>query len=140
MSETGRIAFTVLGKPEPQGSARAFLIKGKLRITSDNAKMKPWRQQVGWAALDACSRAAMPLPWPHKVPVRLTVLFVLRKPASAPKTRIWPTVKPDCDKLMRAIGDALTGILYEDDAQIVAGSWEKLYGSPERAEIVVEAL
>jgi hypothetical protein len=29
-------------------------------------------------------------------------------------------VKPDLDKLVRAVGDALTGILYRDDAQIVS--------------------
>lgn len=32
---------------------------------------------------------------------------------------VYPTIKPDLDKLDRAIFDALTGIVYRDDAQVV---------------------
>lgn len=74
------ISFTVLGKPEPQGSARGFAYRGKdgkqhVAITSDNPKMKPWRQQVGWCALDAISRACNGGRIARKVPVRLTYRF-----------------------------------------------------------------
>lgn len=140
-----RIQFTVLGKPEPQGSMKAFIAKGRggatvARVASDNAAMRPWRQQVGWEALRARAEAGMHEPWPQGIPIRLCCLFTFVKPKSANKLRLNPTVKPDLDKLQRAIGDALTGVLYTDDAQIIRLEVSKHYGAPARAEIVVEAL
>ena len=140
MSE--RIEFTVLGTPRPQGSMRAFIDKaGHANMTSDNPKMKPWRQQIGWTALDARGKAGIYEPWGSDVPVRLTTWFVFARPKSAPKRRIFPTVKPDLDKLKRAVMDALKGIIYIDDAQVVEhGVSAKRYGLPERVEITVEVL
>jgi crossover junction endodeoxyribonuclease RusA len=39
------------------------------------------------------------------------------------------TGKPDAIKMARAVEDALTGILWNDDAQICAETIEKIYGS-----------
>jgi Holliday junction resolvase RusA-like endonuclease len=39
---------------------------------------------------------------------------------------------------MRAVGDALTGVLYRDDAQVVTIVGQKVYGTNPRAEIYVE--
>ena len=137
-----RIAFTVLGTPCPQGSMKAFIDKaGNANMTSDNAKMKPWRQQVGWSALEARAKDGMHEPWGSDVPVRLTAFFVLARPKTCPKRRIYPTVKPDLDKLKRAVMDALKGVIYKDDAQVVEhGPTAKRYGLPERAEIIVEVV
>lgn len=53
-------------------------------------------------------------------PVSMTLLFTLYRPASAPKNRTPPaTKKPDLDKMTRAIFDALTGICFHDDSQVV---------------------
>jgi crossover junction endodeoxyribonuclease RusA len=133
LSET--IAFTVLGTPRPQGSMRVFMSGGKPHVTGDNPKTKPWRNAVADAALEAGAA-----PWVSGVPVRLTAVCYFKRPRKAPKSRIHPSVKPDADKLLRAIGDALSGVAYHDDAQIVAVNLEKRYGLPERAEITVEVL
>jgi len=133
-----KISFTVLGRAEPQGSVRAFMIAGKPRLTSDNKKMKPWRQQVGFMALSA--RPTNDVWAGQHVPVEVTYRFYFAKPPSAPKRRLWPVVKPDWDKISRACGDALTGILYHDDAQVVRATVSKEYGSPERTEITVTKL
>jgi crossover junction endodeoxyribonuclease RusA len=50
----------------------------------------------------------------------MSVTFVLPRPKSAPKRRIWPEVKPDLDKLVRALCDALTQCgAWGDDAQLI---------------------
>ena len=135
------ISFTVLGHAQPEGSTRAFMVAGKPLLTSDNAKMLPWRQEVGWCALRALAESNAEQPWAGKhVPVRVTYHFYFAKPPSVPKRRLWPVVKPDWDKIARATGDALTGILYHDDAQVVQGTVIKAYGLPERTEITVEIL
>lgn len=131
------ITFTVFGTPRPQGSTRAFVPKGWSRpiITSDNPKLKPWRQQIAGAAV-----ALNIQPFERDVALAMSLSFYFEKPPSA-KKRIYPTVKPDSDKLIRAILDSLTGILYADDAQVVRfNRIEKLYGQPERVEIQVEAI
>jgi crossover junction endodeoxyribonuclease RusA len=135
MTATKEVSFTVYGKPEPQGSIRAFMVGGKPRLTSDNAKLKPWRQQV---ALSAIAEGMQKI-GKHE-PVRLFVDFYLERPTSAPKSRICPAVKPDLDKLLRAVKDALKGIAWEDDVQVVCVQATKQYGSPARTEITVRAI
>ena len=56
-----------------------------------------------------------------------------------PGTYPTPT-KPDLDKLERAIGDALTGIVFRDDSQIAWWSVWKVYGEPARAHIEIATL
>jgi crossover junction endodeoxyribonuclease RusA len=127
------IAFTVYGTPRPQGSTRAFYVKslGRAVITSDNVKLKPWRQQISDTALSL--NAAK---FDRAVPVEVSMHFYFQRPARAKKRR-GMTVKPDGDKLVRAIFDAITGVLIEDDAQIVVFQARKHYGGPERVEIMV---
>jgi len=130
------IQFIVYGTPKPQGSTRAFIPKGWKRavITTDNVQLKPWRQQISLEAI----ALQQPL---REGPIRMGLRFFFKRPKSAPKSRIHPTVKPDTDKLIRAILDALTGILYRDDAQVVQFSEiSKAYGDPERVEIQLEEL
>lgn len=135
------IHFTVFGHPEPQGSTKAFIPKGWSRaiITSDNSKLKPWRQQLARSAIEALKENGGEL-MAKPDAVRLAVCFYLEKPASVSKRRILPTVKPDGDKLVRAILDALTGTIFEDDAQVTDFVVAKRYGIPERAEIQVEII
>jgi Holliday junction resolvase RusA-like endonuclease len=137
MSES--ITFTVYGHPEPQGSFRAMNSKysGKAILTQSNKKMLPYRQMVSQTAMVECRGRMIAK---HE-PVMLGLSFYFAKPKSAPKSRAWPTVKPDLDKLVRCIKDALTGFAYVDDSQVVKFSkLEKLYGSPERTVITVEAM
>ncbi len=58
----------------------------------------------------------------------MSVTFVLPRPKSAPKRRIWPEVKPDLDKLVRALCDALTQCgAWGDDAQLIHLTATKRY-------------
>lgn len=125
------IAFTVYGRPEPQGSSRAFMLKGKPQITSTNAKLKPFRHTVTQVALEAVGKiGAAPLFGRH-VPVRAHYIFTFRRPAGVPKGRVFPVVKPDMDKLERAVNDALTGVVFHDDSQVVSCTSDKVYGDVE---------
>jgi crossover junction endodeoxyribonuclease RusA len=136
-----KISFTVLGKAQPQGSMKAFMIGGKPRLTSDNTKMKPYRQQVGWSALDARTAAGYSGLFAEKhIAVGVEFKFYFAKPPSISKKRRHMIVKPDADKICRSTIDAMTGIMYADDAQIISLSASKEYGIPERAEITITNL
>lgn len=130
------IQFTVLGKAAPQGSLKAFVIAGRARLTSDNKKTMPYRQQVGWAALGALEGREQPFAAKH-IPVRLALRFYFRKPDSVSKKRFGCVVKPDLDKLIRSTCDAMTGIIWHDDAQITCVTADKAYDAVERVEICV---
>lgn len=109
------ISFFVNGVPIPQGSMRAFSVGGKARMKSDNKRTNPWRADVGAVAARVMDGAP-----PLTGPVRVRVVFALPRPASVPKDRRgMPSVEPDLDKLGRAILDALTGVVYRDDGQVV---------------------
>jgi Holliday junction resolvase RusA-like endonuclease len=73
-------------------------------------------------------------------PVTMSVHFKLLKPKSAPKKkRTWPIGKMsgDLDKLARAVGDALTGVLFVDDCQIIEWLVSKDYGDKPGAMVTV---
>lgn len=135
------IDFTAYVCPQPQGSAKAFVIGGKARITSDNAKLKPFRSEITRCALMAsigqrCITGELGPVFHKHVPVRLELTYTFRRPDSIPKKRTHVVVKPDLDKLVRATGDALTGVIYHDDAQVVEILCRKLYGPVESVRVV----
>ncbi len=117
------------------------MIGGKPRLTSDNSKMKPYRQQLGWTAIESKNSAGIDGLFAEKhVPVSVEFRFYFTKPKSISKKRMHIVVKPDIDKICRSSIDAMTGIMYADDAQIVEIRASKHYGDPERAEVIVKNL
>lgn len=110
------IRLTAYGTPVPKGSTRAFIPKGWTRpiVTADNTKTKPWQETIKQAALEA--RGGRP---PIDGPVALFVRFFVPRPKTAPRRVTEPAKKPDLDKLIRALKDALTSAgAYHDDAQV----------------------
>jgi Holliday junction resolvase RusA-like endonuclease len=135
------IEFTVLAHPGTQGSLRSFMAKGKIHLTSDNPNLKSFRQELGWEALRARAFAGIQDIFAGKhIPISITAEYYFAPPATMPRGRTLPAVKPDLDKLDRAVNDACTGILWVDDGQIVRHTTAKYYGLPERVHIIVEKI
>lgn len=137
-AEKSWIKFTVYGLPAPQGSSRAFIPKGWTRavITTDNTKLKPWRQEIASTAKAAMDDAFL-LPLKRDVAVQVNIVFYFPRPKSLKKAVTQKTTKPDLDKLIRAAWDAMTGIVFEDDAQVCRGWMEKAFDGVPRVEIEV---
>lgn len=134
------LEFTVYGRAQPQGSARAFVVGGKARITSANARMKPFRSSVTQQARYAIAQMGAPEPvFGKHVAVRAELEFTFRKPPSVAKKRTACVVKPDLDKLARMACDALTGAAWHDDAQVVEMVARKVYGPVEGMTVRVTA-
>jgi Holliday junction resolvase RusA-like endonuclease len=64
------------------------------------------------------------------IPLRLSVTFWHQRPASCPKSRIFPTVKPDWDNEAKLVCDASNKYIWQDDAQIVTALIRKRYCIP----------
>jgi Holliday junction resolvase RusA-like endonuclease len=61
--------------------------------------------------------------------IHIIARFIFARPKSvSEKKRKFYTIKPDIDNVAKAIGDAGNGIIWKDDAQIVAASFFKDYG------------
>ena len=124
------IDFTVTGDPVPQGSVKAFIPKGWTRavVTSTSGpKLKSWRHDVAAVAMCCAAQSR----WSADGPMRVVVTFGLARPLSvSAKKRPHPTVRPDLDKLCRALLDALTGVLWNDDAQVIFLAATKQYQPP----------
>lgn len=122
-----RISFEVHGKPVPEGSTGAIPYKrrdGSLGVNvmhSRNGTLLEWRNAVADAYLKTGGEIA-------EGPVAIQVIFLFNRPKTVSiRKRPFMTVKPDLDKLCRAIGDALSGVAYSDDAQIVRWEVYKMY-------------
>jgi crossover junction endodeoxyribonuclease RusA len=134
------IKFIVMGTPVPQGSMVSL---GRGRMKSDNPALKGWRDIVAMVAKgeaikwEVKRQADKIFPLPKTTPLVVALHFYLAKNTPQRIAYRFPTVKPDVDKLTRAVFDALTGVLYEDDQQVVGVTAEKNFGEPERVEIEI---
>jgi crossover junction endodeoxyribonuclease RusA len=100
--------FAVFGVPAPQGSKRHV---GNGRMIEASKFLPAWRK-----AIETECQSLFEEPIDGALEVELW--FYLPRPSSV--SREYPTVMPDLDKLVRAVGDGLTqGGAIADDARIV---------------------
>lgn len=136
---TQALVFFAAGSAKPKGSHKPFVYRGRdgkhrASMAGDSPQEKGWRATVATAAL-AAMQAGRLSPLQGCVDLELA-FFVGPRPkahilrghvrAEAPPC---PGKKPDYDKLARSVGDALNGIVYVDDAQVVRALVEKFYTS-----------
>jgi Holliday junction resolvase RusA-like endonuclease len=156
LSQVSLIEFTVFGDAKPAGSKRSYVPLDKhgnpyrrpnggvsVQTVDDNPKSKDWKQQVSAAAHQVYSGPLL------TGPLRVTMTFVRVRPKghygtkglnSKGRESIAPISKPDVLKLARGVEDACTGIVWKDDAQIVAELIVKEWGEPARCEVTIEPL
>jgi crossover junction endodeoxyribonuclease RusA len=110
------IRVFVPGVAKPEGSSKAFVVNGHAKVTHDNPGTVPWRANIAWMVRASIGDGIV---FPDG-PVSIGLTFVLPRRKAEPK-RVTPahTRKPDLDKLSRAGLDALTGLVYARDQQVV---------------------
>lgn len=124
------IQFRVYGIPIAQGNHRV----NRRGYIYDAAKgLDEWRTQVGWVARKHYRGD------PLTDPIEMRLFFFMPVPKSAPKRKkLWATKRPDLDKLTRAVTDALTGVVYADDSQIVIAHQGKALAYDSEPGVLVE--
>ena len=124
----------VFGLPVAQGRPRAFkLPTGQIRM-HDPDTSKDWKRTVLAQILEHKP------PAPVEGPLTMTLVFELPRPKSTAKRVQYPIKRPDLSNLLKAIEDALTGVVYRDDSQIVSLTVTKRFGLAPGVEVRVEAL
>lgn len=122
---TNPLNIEVLGEPIPQGSMKAFVRGKRAHLTSDNPRLKAWRKAVTAQARPHAEA------YTGERPLHVTYRFFLPRPKSV---RRWlPWVKPDLDKLIRAVNDGLGDAgVWDDDGRITTITAWKIYETPEQ--------
>ena len=142
------VGFFVPGIPRPGGSKRAFFNKrsGKAMVVETGKYTKDWRNTIAIVAHTAFKGRSL-----LTGPLELTVMFYMPRPAchygtgknkdvlkeGAPS---YHTSAPDTTKLLRALEDALTGVIWRDDAQIAVQYGHKLYAKNAGADVIIKPL
>lgn len=137
------VTFTVPGKAEPGGSKTVGRGKqGQTFVRDSNPAVYAWRDRIAEHAAKAMGKREL-----LTGPLRLSVTFTFVRPrghyttrgdlSAEGKRRTYPDVRPDTTKLLRAVEDALRGIVYRDDAQVVEQEAYKVYGARAQCEVTV---
>ena len=150
-----RLRFTmfVAGTPIPQGSKRAWYNASTKRVmmTEDaGTRHSTWRNEVTGQARQAMADVGR-FGDPYREAISAVVTFYFHRPgihygtgknaekvkASAPR---FPVKPPDLDKLVRAVFDSCTSVVWVDDSQVVATTIRKQFvdrWEPEGVELRV---
>jgi Holliday junction resolvase RusA-like endonuclease len=140
---TEPVSFFVPGLPISQGSKRHV---GGGRMIESSRKLAPWRALVSQVAATAMEERL-----PFNEPLWMAASFSFWRPQahyrsgefseqlkpSAPEA---PMTYPDIEKLVRAINDAIEGIVFRNDSMIARLYSEKTYGAQLGAAIVIGPL
>lgn len=144
--------LTVMGRARPQGSLRTLVpLRGsKPTIVPADAGVYRYR-----ADIQAAHERAYGDVGPIEGPITLHCVFIFRRPDShylpPAKTKgrgkrevlregspdIHYISTPDVDKLVRAVGDSLTGFAYDDDKQVSSLWADKRWGEADMTIIDV---
>lgn len=134
-----RVEFHVSGIPAPAGSKKAFSFRRKdgrlgVSVSPASARSKPWMAVVSVAAAKYVAA-------PFVGPVVLELEFVMPRPKNhfrtgkhegeikLSKRSSAHITTPDLTKLVRCAEDAMKGVAWNDDSQVVSQITTKRYAS-----------
>lgn len=123
----------VEGKPIPQGA----LVPGAAgrMYWQNGVTLKPYRRAIAAAITAALPDGFEPIDAAVGVLVAFTFGTKDEKKWWTPKATM-----PDTDKLVRAVGDALTGVVYTDDSRVTQWHAAKMWADEDSTVIKVYAL
>lgn len=143
------VRFTVYGTASPAGSKTSGVKKDGGRFVRDsNPASAAWKGEVKAVAGKLMERAdgGMLLG-----PLTMSLEFYRARPGNHYKSdgktlskkgeeTPYPISRPDSTKLTRGVEDAMTGIVYRDDSQIVQQIIKKWWGTPARVEVTLSVI
>lgn len=138
------LRLTIPGEPCAQGRPR-FSTAGGFVKAYDPAKSRNYKAFVKLIAQAEINKQG----WKYtELPLEVIITAYASIPSSKPKKFKQaaiaglerPAKKPDIDNIFKCITDALSGIAYKDDKQIVAATINKLYAEAPRVEVSIRII
>lgn len=132
------MTFTIPGEPCAKGRPR-FSRQGQFVRTYTPAKTVNYESLVVLEFQSAGGKMLEGM-------ISMTVKAYYPIPKSASKKahrqmatgEVRPTKKPDTDNVLKIVADALNGIAYKDDSQIVTSHIEKWYSDEPHMDVIIE--
>lgn len=139
------IQFTIPGEPQGKARARTFYSVSRSRTVS----VTPEKTVMYENLIKQCAYNEMTDAgdfWLSE-PLSIRVVAYYGVPKSTTKSKrlamldgnIRPTKKPDADNVLKVVVDALNGVLYKDDTQIVNAQVQKFYSDTPRVEVWIRS-
>lgn len=137
-----KVAFQLPGHPKGKGRPRAVVRGGFARVYTP-AETRSYEGMIRLAA----EKAMRGRP-PTERPVIVMMAAVFDIPKSFSKARRsaaldggeFPAKKPDLDNIVKAVVDAMNGVVFKDDSQIVSARYSKVYGPAPMVAVTVTPL
>lgn len=137
------ISFTVIGEPVGKQRPKFSTVNGhavaytpKKTVDYETLVKLSYQQQCGGKMYEKDIALAIDIMAHFPIPKSVS-----KKKADMMRSgKIRPTKKPDIDNCIKSICDALNGIAYYDDAQIVEVTVWKFYSDEPKAEITIRAV
>ena len=129
-----KFTFTVEGKPRGKGRPR-FAMGRKKPYTPEST-----RQYEEWIRTCYLMQKGPHFPAGTYIGLVICACFPIPKNKSrAVKAQmisgaLRPAIRPDGDNIEKAVADALIGMAYDDDKQLISVMWEKRYTSDLRSK------
>ena len=137
------IYFIVDGKVQPKQRPRVFRNKytGRAQTITPQATVD-YENKVKASFYEACDGEKFFLTGAVQMIVNVYVAIAKSTPKKTREKMLTGEIKPitrtgDLDNLFKAISDALNGVAYDDDSQIIEATIRKFYGEKARAEITI---
>ena len=143
MTTLAKFHFTIPGEPCGKGRARATIRAGRATMYTP-AKTVSYEAQIKFFAQQAYKAQLIEGP----VAMHIQALFGIPKSWSKKKLaqlnngeiKGFATKKPDNDNIQKIVADALNGVVYKDDSQIVSSFCTKYYGQTPGVTVWIEEL
>lgn len=132
------INLIVYGEPKAQGRPR-FARRGNFVSAYDDPKSAEYKDTVYSVAVE--NRPPEPLQSALSVKITcfrsIPAAFSKRRQELAEAGEMYPITKPDIDNYVKGIKDALKGVMWRDDSQVVNLTAYKRYSKTPRVEISI---
>ena len=129
-----RYIFTIPGKCQPKERPRVmktgYTFTPKKTVDAE-AKIKLFAQNAGCTPLEGAIEIEITFAFP------IPKSYSKKKRAQIVSGELLATKRPDIDNLVKTVTDALNGVAYGDDAQIISVTANKCYDEDEQTTVVI---
>lgn len=134
------IAITIPGEMRGKGRPRFSARGGFARAYTDakTASAETWVKACAVEAMAGREMLTEAIEMVVAITVGIPPSWTKKKSRDAAIGAVRPTGKPDVDNCVKLLADALNGIVWRDDSQIVALTVTKAYGTQPRTDVVVK--
>lgn len=137
------LKFTIPGEPQGKGRPK-FARRGSHAHAYTPKKTRAYEDIVANSYILQCGNAKANRN--EYLSLVITAFFKIPKSTSKEKAyemrlgKIFPTKKPDIDNIIKIVADALNGVAYDDDKQIIDVSARKVYSENPRVDVRIRII